>query len=81
MTQAYVFWDLAIFFFESFMLWLLTRAMHPVSAQCGCRMDGSGDGGVMLTVQQSAQPQVMMVVQPQSQSQSHAPTVVVQQPM
>eukprot|EP01084_Bolivina_argentea_P013501 25356_1 len=60
----FVIWDLAILIFASFQLWILTRAMHPANANCGCIHDGTGDGDIMLTTSQSQQPtQIVMVVQ------------------
>merc|ERR1712154_186403 len=68
-----IFWDLGILIFGSFQLWILTRAMHPVASNCGCVMDGSGDGNYNVSSSVPPQQIVMVVQQPQTMQ-----TVVVQ---
>eukprot|EP01083_Nonionella_stella_P185445 676225_1 len=79
----YVLWEFAMFIFGSMQLWILTRAMHPVNANCGCVHDGSGDGNVVSRYSpgQAQSSSVVMVVQPQAdaapQAMMSVPTVVV----
>merc|ERR1719461_1308798 len=76
----YLFWDLSLLLFGAMQLWILGRAMSPVNANCGCVMDGSGDGDNLPQLQvQNVQPQQpMVVVLPQhSQPQQAAMVPVV----
>ena len=64
----YLFWDLSILLFGAMQLWILSRAMSPVNANCGCRMHGSGDGNIISPSRhQQLQAQVAGIqLQPQS---------------
>merc|ERR1719464_682389 len=69
----YLFWDLSLLLFGAMQLWILGRAMSPVNANCGCVMDGSGDGNVggLASPQQPQQP--MVVIVPPSQPIQQVP--------
>merc|ERR1712173_535892 len=70
----YLFWDLSLLVFGAMQLWILGRAMSPVNANCGCVMDGSGDGNVGgsgAAYPQQQQP-VVVIMPPNQQVQQVA---------
>merc|ERR1719229_1787091 len=73
----YLFWDLSLLFFGAMQLWILGRAMSPVTANCGCIMDGSGDGNVVenVNIRPQQQQPVVMIVPQQPQQVGMAPVV------
>eukprot|EP00484_Ammonia_sp_Unknown_P024535 CAMPEP_0197026818 /NCGR_PEP_ID=MMETSP1384-20130603/6838_1 /TAXON_ID=29189 /ORGANISM="Ammonia sp." /LENGTH=498 /DNA_ID=CAMNT_0042455561 /DNA_START=32 /DNA_END=1528 /DNA_ORIENTATION=- len=73
----YLFWDMSVLLFGAMQLWILSRAMSPVNANCGCTQDGSGDGNVISVARQRQLQQLQ--VQPQVQPQQQQ-VIVVQQP-
>jgi len=71
----YLFWDLSLLFFGAMQLWILGRAMSPVTANCGCVMDGNGDGNVGGNHLRPQQPVVVIVPQQQPQQVGMVPVV------
>ena len=89
----YLFWDLSILLFGGLMLWILERAMSPVNSNCGCSMDGCGDGNIISPQRQQQlqsisqagiplqpkiqQPQPIMMVVPQTQTNEQQQPLVI----